>query len=142
MPEHSIVIAAAPAAVWEALTVPAQMTRWMGEPEMKVEVLTDWRVGGPIVVRGFHVAQFHNTGTVLAFEPPCLLRYSHLDSISRLPDTPENHSVLEFRLTPVAAGTALTIAFSGFPTESIFKHLDFYWRGTLGVLKRHVEAGA
>ncbi len=28
---------------------------------------------------------------------------------------------------------------SGFPTESTFKHLALYWRGTLGVLKDFIE---
>jgi hypothetical protein len=27
----------------------------------------------------------------------------------------------------------------GFPTESTNRHLDFYWRGTLPILKRFVE---
>jgi hypothetical protein len=26
-----------------------------------------------------------------------------------------------------------------FPTHTIYKHLDFYWRATLGVLKQFVE---
>ena len=33
----------------------------------------------------------------------------------------------------------LTVALSGFPTEAILKHLDFYWRGALGLLKDHLE---
>lgn len=139
MPVHAIAIAASPGRVWEALTTPAQMTEWMGEPEMKVEVLTDWVVGGPLRIRGFHLVQFEDTGTVLAFEPRRLLRYSHLSSVSRLKDVPENHAILEFRLAPVDGGTSLTVEVSRCPTESILKHLDFYWRGTLGVLKRWLE---
>ena len=76
---------------------------------------------------------------VLAFEPPTVLRYSHLSSLSRLPDAPESYSVFEFRLAQRGGGTSLTVLLSGFPTESIRKHLEFYWRGTLGVLKRFVE---
>jgi hypothetical protein len=68
-----------------------------------------------------------------------VLQYSHLSSLSRLPDTPENHSVFEFRLAQAAGGTALTLAPRDFPTEAIFKHLDFYWRSTLGILKRFIE---
>lgn len=40
----------------------------------------------------------------------------------------------------IEGDTDLTVTLTGFATESIFKHLDFYWRGTVGVLKRHVES--
>lgn len=137
--ERTIIINASRSAVWEALTTPELMEQWMGEPEMMVEVETDWTVGGPILTRGFHYRRFENKGTVLRFEPTEALRYSHLSSASRLPDRPESYSVFEFRLEPAGDGTSLTVLVTGFPTESIFKHLDFYWRGTLGVLKQFVE---
>ena len=122
------------------MTNPEEMKQWMAEPEMVVEVETDWAVGSPITVRGFHHVRFANTGTVLRFEPTEVLRYSHLSSLSRLPDKPENQSIFEFRLVPVDHSTSLTVTLSGFPTESIFKHLDFYWRGTIGILKKFVES--
>lgn len=140
--EQSIVINAPPAVVWETLTQPKLMKQWMAEPEMAVVVATDWAVGSPITVSGVHHARFENKGIVLGFEPPRVFRYSHLSSLSRLPDKPENYSVFEFRLVAVDAGTSLTVTLSGFPTESIFKHLDFYWRGTIRVLKKFVEGQA
>jgi hypothetical protein len=136
---RTIQIDAAPRAVWDVLTNAGLMTRWMAEPDVRVEVTTDWVVGAPIVVRGFHIARFENSGTVLAFDPPRLLRYSHLSSLSRLPDSTENYSIFEFRLDLIDCRTALTVTVSNFPTESIFKHLDFYWRGTMGVIKQFVE---
>ncbi|HEY4223201.1 MAG TPA: SRPBCC domain-containing protein [Myxococcota bacterium] len=138
--EHAIEINAAPAAVWRALTEIAQMNLWLGEPSMMVDVVTDWVVGGPITIRGFHHVHFENTGTVLAFEPERLLRYSHLSSIARVPDVPENHAILEFRIAPVAAGTSLTLVLSRCHDEVTFKHLDFYWRVTLGILAAFVTA--
>lgn len=138
--KHRIVIDAPPARVWEALTTPELMKRWMGEPEMPLDIRTSWVVGSPIVVTGRHHVQFVNTGTVLHFEPNRLLRYSHLSSLSRLSDASENHSTLEFQLATTGDGTELTLTVTGFPTESIFRHLDFYWRSTLHVLKRFVES--
>ena len=136
---RTIEIDAAPRAVWDALTNPSSMTRWMAEPDVGVEVITDWLVGAPIVVRGFHIVRFENRGTVLAFDPPRLLRYSHLSSLSRLPDNIASYAICEFRLDPLDGRTALTVTVSNSPTESIFKHLDFYWRGTMGVIKQFVE---
>jgi hypothetical protein len=119
------------------------MIQWMGEPEMRVQVMTDWTVGGPLVVRGIHNdAEFEGRGTVLAFEPPRLLRYDQLSSVSRLPQVPENCSELEFRLEDLGDRTRLTLGISRFPTETIFKHLAFYWRGTLGIFKAFAESRA
>lgn len=94
------------------------------------------------MIHGVHHQPFENRGTVLRFEPPKSLRYSHKSSLSRLPDLPESFSVFDFALRAVNEGTRLTLTLSGFPTPEIEKHLDFYWRVTLGILQRFVEARA
>jgi uncharacterized protein YndB with AHSA1/START domain len=124
--------------VWETLTNPELMKKWMFETE--INIVTDWQVGSPIAIHGdLHGMNFENTGTVLQFAREKILRYTHLSSLSRLPDKPENYSVLEFRLTPIENQTALTVTVSNFPTESIYKHLAFYWNVTLEILKRMIE---
>jgi uncharacterized protein YndB with AHSA1/START domain len=124
--------------VWEALTDPEFMKKWMFDTE--INIITDWEVGNPIVIRGnMNGKTFENNGAVLQFEIEKTLQYTHLSSLSRLPDRPENYSVLEFRLTPLENQTALTLTLSNFPTESIYKHLAFYWNVTLEVLKRMLE---
>ncbi len=124
--------------VWDALTIPALMKKWMSETE--IDILTDWNVGGPILIRGrLHGIKFENKGTVLQFEREKLLQDSHLSSLSRLPDKPESYSVLEFRVAPVSDQTTLTLTLSNFPTETIYKHLAFYWNVTLEILKRMLE---
>ena len=134
----TVTIAAPASRVWQALTDPEIMKKWMFDTE--IHIITDWQVGGPIVIRGnFNGKDFENNGTVLRFEPEELLQYSHLSSSSRLPDLPKNHSVLEFKLAPSENQTSLTLTLSNFPTESIYKHLAFYWNVTLEVLKRLIE---
>jgi hypothetical protein len=118
--------------------MPEVMKKWMFETE--IHIITDWKVGTPIVIRGkVNGKNFVNNGKVLQFEPETILRYNHLSSLSRLPDKPENYSVLEFRLAPIENQTALTLTLSNFPTESIYKHLAFYWNVTLEILKRMIE---
>ena len=127
-------------AVWRALTDPVLVRRWAAEPELNLEVITDWQVGRPIIVKGFHHVRFENHGTVLHFQPNTFLQYTHLSSISRLPDRPENYTRIAFRLSPSDDGaTSLTVELENFPTESIRRHLDFYWRVTIEVLKRFIE---
>jgi len=137
--ERCVSIKAPAACVWRFLTDIASMKAWMGEPEMALEIETDWTVGKPIVISGFHHASFKNTGCVVAFEPSRRLAYTHLSSWSHLADKPENHTTLEFVLDARDGVTALTLNATGFPTYSIFKHLEFYWRGTLEILRQQTE---
>jgi uncharacterized protein YndB with AHSA1/START domain len=138
--EVNAVIDASAGRVWQVITKPELMLQWMGDKDLELEVATSWQVGQPFVTRGFHHVRFENKGTILIFDPPHLLRYNHLSSVSRLADKPENYSIIEFRLDPVEGQTSLTIRVSGFPTESIFKHLEFYWRNTVGVIKKVAES--
>ena len=130
-------------AVWRALTDPVLVRQWAAEPELNLEVVTDWQVGSPIIMKGFHHVRFENHGTVLHVQPNTFLQYTHLSSISRLPDRPENYTRIAFRLSPSDDGaTSLNVELENFPTDSIFRHLDFYWRVTIEVLKRFIETSA
>jgi uncharacterized protein YndB with AHSA1/START domain len=135
----SIRIDAPSSKVWEILTVHDLMKEWMAEPEMELDIFTNWEVGSPMVVKGFHHVKFENRGTVLAFDPNKLLSYSYLSSISKLPNRPENYTVIEFKLAHVENGVTLAITLSNFPTEAILKHVDFYWAGTMEVIKKVAE---
>jgi len=137
--EKTVVAAAPPAVVWNALTDPAAMRVWMGEPEMAIEVDTDWRPGSPIVIRGVHHGPFRNQGIVLDAVPGARLRYTHLSSVSGLTDEPENYSVIAFALDAVEGGTAVRLTVERFATDTIYRHLDLYWRGTMEVFKAFVE---
>jgi uncharacterized protein YndB with AHSA1/START domain len=136
----TITINSEPAKVWTTLTDLESMKQWIGEPEMKIEAQTDWKINTPIFIRGFHHVKFENTGIVLQYDREKRLSYSHLSSISRLPDKPESYSILEFILTPIGKQTQLTLNISNFPTETIRKHLEFYWRTTIVTIKERVEA--
>lgn len=135
---RSISIHAAPAAVWKALTDPALMKQWMSETE--IEIITTWEVGSPVIIRGdWYKTGFRNTGKVLRSEQEQVLCYSHLSSLSRLPDLAENYTILEFRLTPEGDETLLEVILSNFPTEAIYRHLAFYWNVAPALLKKLVE---
>ena len=114
--------------IWKTLTDPELMIMWMGDKELELKVQTSWEVGSPFSVHGFHHVRFENKGIVLHFQPEQKLSYSHLSSFSRLPDRQENYSVLEFILTPIGSQVQLTIDIFNFPTETIRRHLEFYWR--------------
>ena len=128
-----------PDKVWTTLTDIESMKQWLGDPEMNIEVRTDWKINSPIVICGFHHANFENKGIVLEYEKEKRLSYTHLSSLSRLPDKTENYTILEFILRPIDEQTELTINISNFPTEAIQKHLEFYWRTTILTIKQQAE---
>lgn len=137
--QKTIRIHARPSAVWDTLTRPDLMKQWMGEPEMEIEVHTDWSVNSPFVITGFHHIRFENRGTVLTFEPGKKLAYTHRSSVSRLPDKPESYTIFEFTLSPQEDQVELSVDIRNFPTETIYKHLEFYWATTLSVIREVVE---
>jgi uncharacterized protein YndB with AHSA1/START domain len=138
--EKTVLISASPAIVWTALTDPQQMKQWMGEPEMQLEIESSWQVGSPFIIRGFHHVHFVSKGTILQYDLHKTLRYSHLSSISRLADIPSHYTLFKFELTPQEAQTTLTLTIDNFPTEVIYQHLNFYWRGTLEKIRQFAEA--
>jgi uncharacterized protein YndB with AHSA1/START domain len=140
--ENTVLINAAPSLVWQTLTEPALMKQWMGDADMQIDIQTNWQVNSAIVISGFHHLKFENKGTVLQFEPGKLLRYNFLSSISRLPNLPENYTIIELALSPIDNQTSLTLVISNFPTETIYHHLNFYWRTTIVLIKNLIEKNA
>lgn len=136
----SVPINSNPASVWEFLTKPELMKEWMGNPEMNVEVITDWKVNSPIFINAFLHTKFESKGFVLKYDKEKTLSYSQLASISQLPEKSENYHILEFILNPFDNQTNLTINITNFPTVAIRKHLEFYWRTTILVIKTAIES--
>jgi uncharacterized protein YndB with AHSA1/START domain len=135
----SISIHADASTIWRYLTEPELMKLWMGEREMQIEIHTDWKVNSPTVISGVHHGKFNNSGVVLCYDELNQLSYSHLSSVSRLPDLPENYSVITFSLVATGELTTLTIELRNFATESIQKHLEFYWNTTAVIIKNTIE---
>jgi uncharacterized protein YndB with AHSA1/START domain len=127
-------------AVWGALTQPELMKNWMADSD--IEIVTTWEVGSPMVINvqeASYKTAFTNTGVVLRFLKNRVLEYSHLSSLSRLPDQAENYTLIRFTLQQEREYILLDLDLSNFPTESHYKHIDFYWTVTLEVLKRFLE---
>jgi uncharacterized protein YndB with AHSA1/START domain len=137
--EKTVFIHSSADIVWQYLTDPGLMKKWMGEPELKIKVDTNWIPGSSILITGYHHGNFVNKGLVLQAERNKVLQYTHLSSVSRLPDSIENYSVLTFTLKPEGQRTTLSLNIKNFPTETIYKHFELYWRTTLEILKSDIE---
>ncbi len=135
----STIINTSPTKVWQTLTNTELMIQWLGGPEMEIEVHTNWQVNSPIIIKGFHHVKFVNKGVVIAFDNERKLSFTHLSSVSKLPDVPESYSILTFMLEPIRETSHLTLTIENFPTESIRKHLEFYWKTTVVTIKNKAE---
>ncbi len=73
--------------VWEALTTPSIMKRWMTDAEM--DIISDFKTGSAIVVTGnLHGIPYENKGTILQCEPSSVLKYNYWSSLSQHDDIP------------------------------------------------------
>lgn len=134
----SITIHTTTSKLWDTLTRPKLMKQWM--PDDSIEIITDWTVNSTVIIRGnLHGHLFVNTGVVRHFEPLQKLTYTHLSSLSELPDVTESYTTWEFTLEESGDKTILTVICSNFPTDSIYRHLLFYWNGALGIIKKLLE---
>jgi len=135
----SITINAPASKVWKVLTDLDLMKQWVLNTE--VEVLTDWQVGNPIVIRWkLEKGRFENKGTVLQFEPEKVLEYNYWTKISRLPDKPENYARLKLILLPDGKTTTLELINTNIAAVATVEHSNFYWNSTLGIIKKLAES--
>jgi uncharacterized protein YndB with AHSA1/START domain len=144
---QSVSIATGPEHVWNALTDPRAGEKWRN-----ADFKTDWRAGSPIKIEAVvGIKRYRAKGFVIQAEPPALLQYSYWSHISGLQDVPQSYSTITMRLEAQGSDTILTVEQQVPPSperrgkgwtigpESSWKHVEFYWRMTLPVLKRLVE---
>jgi hypothetical protein len=69
------------------------------------------------------------------------LKYSQWNEVSRLPDLPENRTVITFSLDWTGAATRLTVRHENFYSEVAYKHVNFFWGYALTDVKNFLEQG-
>ncbi|MES2779393.1 MAG: SRPBCC domain-containing protein [Bacteroidota bacterium] len=127
--------------VWNAITQPQKLQQWMSESP--IIVTSEEVVGGIFSIKGkMNGAPYESKGFVLAWEPNRHFQYSYWNKISRIPDVPENYSILDFRLTSIETGTTLTFTQNNFIGKASFEHSNYYWGIALVALKRFVEGSS
>ena len=146
---QSIRIHAGPERVWDALVHPEAGERWRN-----ARFATDWRPGSPIAIEALiGTKRYRDKGRVLRAEPHSALEYAYWSRVSGLPDAPGSYSRIALVLVADGADTVLTVKQRVPPSpvrrgpgweigdDSGARHVEFYWRTTLPVLKRVAEAG-
>jgi uncharacterized protein YndB with AHSA1/START domain len=136
---RTITINAPTSEVWQAITNPDLLREWRS-PDKTSTVTSDWQAGRPIVFEGtWDRRKYFDQGTILQFEPERALEYNIWSKRARLPDAPENYTVVRFTLTPNEGGTTLNLTHTNFQNEAIYGHANFYWATALDRLRKLVE---
>jgi uncharacterized protein YndB with AHSA1/START domain len=130
--ELSVTLAASAADVWRAIVDPELAPQWMG-----LRIVCNWEVGGAFTITDTPLGpRYREHGTLLAFEPGTLLRYSHWSKLWRLPDAPGNRAVMTMRVEPDGDATRLSLIHELPLVEAIAEHSEFFWRGGLYQLRK------
>jgi uncharacterized protein YndB with AHSA1/START domain len=127
---------ASPTKVWDSLTNPKLVKQWLFGTDMTA----DWEVGGKISYKGVWEGKtYEDKGEVVEIVPHKLLVTTYWSNFSGLPDTPENHQKVTYRLIPKDSQTKIEITQEGNPTEESAKHSENNWNQVLAKLKEIVE---
>jgi uncharacterized protein YndB with AHSA1/START domain len=133
----STLIDAPPAAVYKALTDPADVKQYF----FGTTLTTNWNKGSPISWKGeWQGRTYEDKGTVLANEPNRRLEYTHFSPLAGKPDLPENYHTVTIELTPEGSGTRVTLEQDNNETEEAREHSTKNWEMMLAGLKKHVDS--
>jgi uncharacterized protein YndB with AHSA1/START domain len=138
--KKEIILNATPAEVWDALTNPEKTKFYM----FNCKVVTDWKVGSPIVWEGAEDGKEYVKGNVLKFEKDKLLEYITFDPNSETKDDPENHLSVNMQLVPEGDRTLLKITQGDFSkvsnAQKRYDETILGWEYALGGLKNLIES--
>ena len=133
----STVVEAPKEEVWEALTDPDLISRYM----FGTEVSTDWEVGSPIAWKGeWDGRSYQDKGTILELNPLRLLRYSHFSPLSGMADSPENYHIVTIEIAGDGSTTTVHLSQDNNETTEAREHSAANWQTMLDGLKDVVEA--
>ena len=130
-------IEAPPSRVWQALTDPEQIEKYM----FGSHVVTDWRPGSAIVWKGEYEGKpYEDKGEILEVEPERRLRMTHFSPTSGDEDVPENYHTLTYELEGRNGSTRISLSQDGNDTAEAAEHSQANWEKMLSGLKATVEA--
>lgn len=129
-------INATPARVWEAITTPASIKKYL----MGTEVSTNWKEGSPISYQGnYNGKDYHDKGVIKKIEPEKVFESTYWSSMGGKEDKPENYNLVTYELEEKEGKTIVTITQDNVQSEKEKEHVTANWKSVLKKLKEVVE---
>jgi len=139
--KKTITLNAEASKVWEALTKPEMIKKYMSG----TEVISEWKVGSPILWVGTDEGEerVKVKGSIEKMETGKLIQYSTLDLDTESIDIPTNYVKATFELTPKLGKTLLSVTEGDYSRiedgRKRFVEADGGWNRTLYALKAFIE---
>lgn len=123
--------------VWDALTDPVRIKRYM----FGSDVASDWQVGSAITWSGeWNGKPYQDKGVILRNEENRVLAYSHFSPMMGKPDLPENYHTVTIELSADGEKTGVTLSQDNNATEEARAHSEKNWTMMLEGLKKEAES--
>ena len=134
---ESIDINATPSKVWEALTKPEIIKKYL----FGTETITDWQAGSEIIFQGeYGESKYRDKGVIVRNIPGELLSYTYWSGFSGLEDMPENYSLITYSLkSDEDKKTTFTWTQKGYATEERYQHSLTGMKEFLKKIKQIIE---
>jgi uncharacterized protein YndB with AHSA1/START domain len=133
----SIDINAPRARVWDALVNPELIKQYL----FGTTVVSDWKVGGPIVWKGeWQGKAYEDKGVLLRLEPERLIEYSHFSPLAGQPDTPDNYHTVTVEVSEMEGQTRVSLSQDNNASEEERQHSEAMWGMMLANLKKVLES--
>ena len=137
--KKEIILNASTSEVWDALTNPEKTKAYM----FNCEVITDWKVGNPIIWKGAEDGKEYVKGKVLKFEKEKLLEYTTFDPNSEENEDPNNFISVRLYLASENNKTLLKVTQGDFSkvsnAQKRYEETLIGWEYALGGLKNLLE---
>ncbi|NOT77025.1 MAG: SRPBCC domain-containing protein [Cyclobacteriaceae bacterium] len=132
----SVTINAPVSEVWDAVTNPVQIKKYMFGTDTK----STWKVGEPIVFSGeWDGKPYEDKGIILAIEKEKLLKYNYWSNLSGTEDTPENYADITYEMEFKNGKTVFAVTQTGLKTEEAKAQSESNWGMLLGAVKEMLE---
>ncbi len=123
--------------VWDALTNPAIIKQYF----FGTETISDWKQGSELLFKGeWEGKEYVDKGTIRQIDPPNVLKYDYISSMSDLEDIPENYANITYELSSSNGTTILNITQDNIATEEARDHSQENWAHIMNEMKKLVEA--
>lgn len=118
----NINIQSTPEKIWDVLTKPENIKEYL----FGTEVLTDWKIGNPIVFQGEYNGQkYEDKGNVIENTRNKLLKYDYWSGFSGMEDKPENYSFVTYKIEKLNKNSVkFTWHQQGFSNKEGQKHTE------------------
>ena len=135
--KKSVLINAPPSRVWDALTNPSMIEKYL----FGTRVTSEWKVGSKITYRGtWQGKSYEDKGQILRMEKEKILESTFFSSMSGLEDKPENYATVTYELKAQNGGTLVTVTQDNNENEAGKEHSEKNWEMVLNTMKKVLES--